>query len=485
SVRVLGLAEGVVPSSTREDPVLPDAVRARLGPAVRRTADRSLAQLHALHRVVLGTPRVVLSAPRMDIEGRYREPSGVLLEALAALGRPPLGQGAVVIPDRQLMRQLAFEPARAHADALRDRWPVDDRGRLTRAALHAQISQPWADDARFPLRPAEIAEPSVMDGWFPDGDFIDLPGLSEERPISASAFARLLDCPQRFLYERVLGWHPPPELVTEGSIDALSYGSLFHAIAEDFYRLHGAAFCAKTAPLDHWHQVAAGFASRHFAAFVDGYPLVGQDVQLAHQARLHRDVRALLVADWEVAKTFVDVERSFGPMPLPVGPADDVSTLYVRGFIDRIDTIGATTLVRDLKTGRAKPRSESEGFLPAYDLQLGLYGLVTHVNATTWSVPATIEATYVYPSDPSGDERSYADDYDQLAAATASWMTIGRDLLVHQQFPRTPRAEDCTFCAFKPVCGPHATARAAALLAAPPASQASFAALKIEAPEDD
>lgn len=480
AVRVLGLAEGVLPSPGRQDAVLPDVARATLGPAVVGAELRVLAQLHALQRIVAATTeRVVLSAARKDLDGRYREPSGVLVEAAAAIGRPPLGRSAGFIPDASIMRTAWFEPARSRLDAVRTRWPVRERTRLDRAARERRVPAAWTADplrALDRLAPPDDASPTPMDGWFPKGGpFVDLAGLSAERPISASALGVLLGCPHRFLYERVLGWSAPPALDHDGAIDALSYGTLFHATAEAFYRAHGKPFTAHRKPLDHWHQVAAELAGAQFDAFVATYPLAGVDVADAQRRRLQHDLRSLLDADWEPKKTFVDVERAFGPLPLEVGGA----TLHVRGYIDRIDVVGGVTLVRDLKTGRLRSRGKDD-VLPAYDVQLGLYGLVARAQATAWGVPAKVEGAYVYPADPSGDDRAFRDDFDDLAAHTEGWLDLAARLLRTRTFPRTPDPDDCRYCAFQPVCGPAAHQRAKALLADAKGAAQAFATLKQE-----
>lgn len=468
SVRVMGLAEGVVPATVREDPVLPDLARATLD-GVRRSGDRTLAEVHALHRVLLAVgERVVLSVPKMDVDGRYREPSGVLIEAAAAISRAPLGTNDRFIPDGHLMRRGCFAPGRAALVENGTRWPVDDRGRLLRAAHSRAIPASWNATAHAVLAAA-------MDGWFPEGAFVDLPGLSAARPISASALGRLLECPHRFLYERVLGWNAPSELLDEGTVDALSYGSLFHETAETFYRDHGASFCANSQTLADWQRIARDIADTSFDTFIDRYPLVGTEVRNAQRARLRRDLATLLDSDWSTAKTFVDVERSFGPMSIELGG----ETVHVRGFIDRIDTVGTASLVRDLKTGRAKPREKVDDLRPAYDVQLGLYGLVVRAKAAEWGVPSTIQGAYVYPSDPAGDDRSFVDDFDDLAKMTERWIGTAVRLLKVRRFPRTPIESDCQFCPFKPVCGPHAQARAAELLSTTP-DLSELAALKNE-----
>src|SRR5205823_1076410 len=130
-VRIVGLCEGALPSAPREDPVLPDALRRRLGvPALRTTAERALAQLHALRRCVVETrDQLVLSAPRADPDGSQRQPSAVFLEALAALGRP----GAEAV-DLHALRLTGFRPARVEAEARRDASPVSAAAKLWRVA---------------------------------------------------------------------------------------------------------------------------------------------------------------------------------------------------------------------------------------------------------------------------------------------------------------------------------------------------------------
>lgn len=478
AVRVMGLAEGSLPSNPREDAVLPDAARATLGAGVIRADLRVLAQLHALHRIVTSTSeRIALSVARMDLDGRYREPSGVLLEAAAALGRPSLGKEQSVIPDAAVMRRAYFEPARAHLDAIRARWPIRGRAVLERAARTRQVPGAWHTDSllaleRITRRPVP-GTPSAMDGWFPEGAFVALPGSSAEQPASASAIGMMLGCPHRFLYERVLGWKTPPEVGDSGAIDPMSYGTLFHETAETFYREHGAAFCAQKRKLDAWMATADLIADAQFAMFLESYPLIGSDVRDAHRQRLRRDLRTLLAADWAPKKTFIDVERPFGPIKLELGGAP----IFLHGFIDRLDVIDGATLVRDLKTGKAKPRKEGK-FRPPYDVQIGIYGLVTRAMAKKWGVPKVIRAAYVYPSDSTGDDRDFTTDFNELATATEQWVSTAAGLLRERTFPRSPDGKDCTFCSFKPVCGPSPNERASTLLVGGAGSLDAFATIK-------
>ena len=63
-------------------------------------------------------------------------------------------------------------------------------------------------------------------------------------------------------------------------------------------------------------------------------------------------------------------------------------------------------------------------------------------------------------------------------AAGRRWIAVAHDLLAARQFPRTPDANDCTYCPFTPVCGPDAPARAQARLADVSGPVADFLEIK-------
>jgi len=357
-----------------------------------------VAQLHALHRVVLGTTeRIVLSVARMDPQRRYREPSGVLLEAAAARGRPPLGHHGLTIPDVTLLRQQAFEPARRELRATLARWPIHASGQLDRASRRRQVPRSWRTDKRVAIDRLLTPRPPEPARWTAGVRTARSPSCPASRPIGRSRRPRSRGC---------------------SSVRTGFHGSLFHATAESFYRAHGSRFCARTQTLRDWQRAGDEIAGIQFAAFIATYPLADVEIRGAAGRRLQRDLRALLASDWHAAKTFIDVERESGPLALPIG----ARTVQVHGYIDRIDTTGATTLVRDLKTGRAKRRKSVQDVRPAYDVQLGLYGLVVQSKAAEWGIPETVGGSYIYPADPSGDERSFRDDFEDLATLTRSWI---------------------------------------------------------------
>jgi hypothetical protein len=496
AVRVIGLAEGQLPPLAREDPVLPDALRAALPAPVATAADDALAALHALDIVVRDAEHVVaLSAPRLDVDRTQREPSAVILESAAALARPnaATGEHERDIPDSTALRRDAFLPAHRAALEFRRSTPLAESAwqeAVAAGALHAP--RRWRGSSSLDLDRVrvlrETAGPTELDGYIGDvAVHVAMAGSTPERPISPSALATLLTCPHLYLLERVLYLQEPAEAPAQREIAPLEYGTLVHRVAERFYRVHGERFLSRMGPLDPWLAEADRVVENVFAAFLEEYPLVGAAVQGRERERLRDDVHRFLRHEWgSGARKFVGVERAFGypqgvPLPLPFG-----RLLHVRGHIDRIDVEEGHILVRDLKTGRPHPRTGHDADPdPAIDVQLAVYGLVARKLAAQWRVPERVGAAYTYVSR-GLDERSFRHDFHQtLEPAAQEWLVVAADLLGSRLFPRTPDKGDCAWCAFRPVCGEGAQARAKTLLAGAGGAPARFAKLKRGGEDED
>ncbi len=464
AVRVIGLSEGTVPPSHREDPVLPDRLRSRL-PLLPRTADRILERLHHFHRAVrCATREVVLSAPLVGFDGTERQPSLVFIEAAAALARPsPGGSAASTVPHLSDLERDAFGPARADASAFRSARPLSQAAWLDHAARSRGLPGSWQGQRCLDMRRVrECQDGEAMLGLAPAGLFPTVPGLRAEAPISATALVTLLVCPHRFLLQRVFGWDEPAATPALRQVDALTYGSLLHKVAERFARAHGDAFVAHGGRLDQWRKTGDALCEEAFAELLRHHPLAGEAVRHQELTRLKKDFRNFLEYDWKQSKgaqtcRFVDAERHFGfDKPLRLLLDGLSATLFVRGSIDRIDRSGRSTVVRDLKTGRSHPRiGDESGPTPERDVQIALYGLVAEHLSSDWKTTQEIEAAYVYVSGRGDEERAFREDYRSLKDAARSWLTVAHDLLRSRLFPRTPDGDDCEFCSFSPLCGRH------------------------------
>jgi hypothetical protein len=468
AVRVLGLCEGALPSSVREDPVLPDRLRTEVAPlALPTSGDRVLGQLHAFDQAARGASRAItLSSPRSDAERSERETSSILLEVGAALGRPDPQSNGAVIPDLRSLARTSFGPAREAATARRTDQPITGAEWLDRAAACGEVPASWGGAAHLEL--AHILARRTPSGLGPadglvgvQGPLPKFPGLDPASPTSASALDALLGCPLRYLQERILKWRKPSEGAPVAELDPLKYGSLFHEVMEQFGAENGAPFVAHAQGLAHWKRAAEKIADALFSALLEEVPFVGPAAVEHQRQRLRRDVASFLDYDWQRPLTrFVAVERGFGhaePFSLSAGGVP----LHLRGFIDRLDVEGRHLLLRDYKTGRDHPRTgDEEGPSLGRDLQIGIYGLVTRKLAKAWELPKDLQVAYVYPR--AGEERAFRDDYPALEAATKEWLSVAAGLLSSGMFPPTPNTGDCTYCPFTPLCGTSVPARAAA-----------------------
>jgi hypothetical protein len=468
AVRVLGLCEGALPSSVREDPVLPDRLRSEVAPlALPTSGDRVLAQLHAFDQAVRGAGRAItLSSPRSDAERSERETSSILLEVGAALGRPDPKSNGAVIPDLRSLDRTSFGPAREAAAARRAAQPITAAEWLDRAAACGEVPASWGGAAHLDL--AQILARRAPSGLGPadgligtQGPLPKFPGLDPARPTSASALNTLLGCPLRFLQERILRWGEPSDGAPVAELDPLTYGSLFHEVMEQFGAEHGAPFVTHDKSLAYWKHAAEAIADARFSSLLEGIPFVGPAAVEHQRQRLRRDVASYLDYDWQRPLTrFVAVERAFGqgePFSLSAGGVP----LHLRGSIDRLDVEGRHLLLRDYKTGRDHPRTgDEEGPTLGRDLQIGIYGLVARKFAKAWDLPKDLQVAYVYPR--AGEERAFRDDYPELEAATKEWLAVAAGLLSSGRFPPTPNTGDCAFCPFTPLCGTSVPARAAA-----------------------
>ena len=481
AVRVMGLVDDTIPAAPREDTVLPDELRERVGEGRVTTApDVALRSLHELLTVVQDTGReLVLSVPRMGLARSYREPSSLFLEVAAALGRPVAGgqapgSQAPGVPDVETIRRREFGPARTRAHDFRRDRPLGEAAWQDRAAEDRRLQVPpgvpahWLVPAALDLDRIAALQPGsgsqVMEGILgPDAPGPAIPGMAARRPLSASRWRTFLSCPHHFLYEYLLGWEEPAAARPQRELDPLAYGSLFHSALEQFFKASGKAFWAQEGTLARWQKAAAKVAQGEFAALLEHYPLSGEAVRQQQLDRLRRELRGFLAYLWEQGPSrFVAAEQAFGferAVKVDAGEA----ALFVRGYIDFMDVTGKATRIWDVKTGKCHPRrGKEEGPVPTVDAQIALYGLVAAAQGKALGATSQLQVAYAHTNERAGRLRRFGDDFDQLAAEGHRWLRITAALMARRSFPRSTNSRECMFCPFAPVCGPRATQGSAA-----------------------
>ena len=251
-VFVPGLAERLVPQRPREDPLLLDESRRALASDLVGQDERSAAE-RLLLKIAIGaaSERLYLSYPRLDVtEARARVPSFYALDVMRAI----TGE----VPDHRLLAAAAAEEAGANLG-----WPAPaDPDRAIDDLEHDLASLKPLLDSRDPssvkghahylLGLNDALRRSVISRWargrpaWSDSDGLVRPSAAvagalqkhrlAQRAYSLSALQRFATCPYQFLLAtiyRLQPWEEPEPMIR---LDPLTRGSLFHKVQADFLR---------------------------------------------------------------------------------------------------------------------------------------------------------------------------------------------------------------------------------------------------------
>jgi ATP-dependent helicase/DNAse subunit B len=352
AVFVCGLQEGEFPLPARPEPFLSDERRRELaacsGLRLRAHEDAVARERYLFYAVISrATERVVLSYRSSDEEGNLALPSPFIADVAQLLVED--------WPQRRERRLLA--------DVV---WPAElapTIRELERALAAAQA--PAAGDDPVPER--ILGAPA-------------LERVRHSRILSAGALETYGDCPMRWLVEREL----QPELL-EPEPEPIARGNLMHGVLERLLRrLDGPI---TPASLEHARaildELLAELGPGAGARLAPGRPgVVGTAALRAIEADLRRylDREAAAGGEWrpeglELRFGFDDEVQSRSLPALELGDAEQ--RVLVRGMIDRVDVDPAgRALVRDYKSGAARPEQQGSRWRLDRRLQVALYMLV-------------------------------------------------------------------------------------------------------------
>jgi hypothetical protein len=476
-VFVPGLAERVVPQRPREDPLLLDEVRGALGDDSLVTQVQRGAAERLLLKIAIGaaTERLYLSYPRLDVaETRARVPSFYALDVMRAItGR---------VPDH---RVLASEAAEAGGASLA--WPaprdadraIDDLEHdlaSLKPLLEAREPASVKGHAHYLLGLNEALRRSVISRWArgrsawspSDGLVRVVSGTAAaiakhrlgKRAYSLSALQRFATCPYQFLLAtiyRLEPWDEPEPLVR---MDPLTRGSLYHRVQAEFYRAMQAQGALPVTP----DRVAA--ASRVLDAVLDRVaaeyaemlaPAIDR-VWNDEVGELRRDLGIWVqrLADggaWQPAY----FEFSFGlhdegrdPRSLP-DPVVVDDRFVLHGSVDLIEHDPQLNILRvtDHKTG--KNRSNPDLIVGGGAvLQPVLYSVAVEKGLGK----RVVKGRLFYSTTAGGFVEHEIPINDYTRGQGLQVLSI-IDRSVELGFlPAAPDERACTWCDFRPVCGP-------------------------------
>ena len=450
---IVGMDAGRLPGRAREDPLLLDGERRRLGGEALSLASQRVSERRFGFAQLVARLRgdVSMSYTRWNpAEARELPPAPEMLQALRlregdssldfeALQRH-LGPSESRLPRAEIsadldeadvwLRALATPDGRLRDGraAIARAYPRLGRGRAVRAAL--------GRDA-----------PSVHTGFLPP----PAPGQPfrdfSEWTFSATSLGNLGACPRRFLLASVLGASPPddPEFDPDRWLNPLQRGTLLHSVYERSLAL------ARERKLNIDDDVFLALAL--------------SEVERASAETLHRvPTPSALVQELEVealrddARSFVDMVRSDPPAWTRLemtfgGPGDPVavdaagSTVRVRGIVDRVDEGEDGLRVIDYKTGRSASYDKDGPFAGGRRLQGYVY--VEAARAALGQPVASME--HHFPTR-RGENRAHRIDARELGGGGGLVAKL-IESAAKGRFPATENTDDCRSCDYGVVCG--------------------------------
>jgi ATP-dependent helicase/nuclease subunit B len=484
-VFIPALAERMFPGKPREDPLLLDDARGQLDPHLPRQAERAeLEKLQLRLAVGAARSRLYVSFPTIEVaEGRPRVPSLYALEVWRAMtGRVPSADELQHAAARASQATLAW-PAPGDRDEAID--PLE-HDLSTLRSLAGEPDDRARGRAQYMLQLNECLQRSVrerfMRGRKPWSHWDGIAAATDRtRPMlaghrlgarrySLSALQKYAVCPYQFLLGAIYRIRPAEDLEPLHRMDPLTRGSLFHAMQTAFYRhlqaerslpVGAATRDRALAVLD---ESVKEIAAEHYELLAPAVDRVWHDeiAAIRRDLRLWVDEIARAGGEWipmrfEWAFGYRDggalaVGRDPDSRPEPV----TIGGFELHGSIDLVEERAGTGELRvtDHKTGRYRGKDHMIVGGGAV-LQPVLYSLALE-QATGRPV---VEGRLYYATTAGGYREVRIPLTPQARRMGVEVLEIIDRGIEAGFLAPAPAERACTWCDFRPVCGPDAERR--------------------------
>lgn len=464
-----GLAEGLFPRRSLEDPLLLDEYRRKL-PGLATQEQRVAAERLLLRSAAASASQsLIVSYPRMDLaQSRARVPSFYALEVIrAAEGRLPS------------LRE--FEKRAARAAPSRLDWPAPadpgvaiDDAEYDLASLHASLKLRGAaatGSARYLMQTnAALARSlrargrrwrsrwTAADGIV-DPDAATLQALASQRlanrSYSPSSLQHFSACPYRFLLHAVFQFRPRQAPAALEHMDPLTRGALFHSAQFELFRERARAPSSKL--LDLADQVLDRVAARFEEDLAPAIPRVWK----SEIESLRTDLRGWLQHAGATQSEWFPLYSEFA-FGLPASPdRDPHSTKQEAVIFDGIRLRGSIDLIeRHVKTGALRVTDHKTGKAPAerphYVGGGALLQPLLYAQAAETLLGETVESGRLFYCTQRGDFSSIDIPLQDESRLRLRRVLDTIDRALEEGFlPAAPKAGACAYCDYATVCGPY------------------------------
>jgi ATP-dependent helicase/nuclease subunit B len=473
-VVVVGASDGELPPHRREDPLLPDAVRERVGGLLGPRSLRRDEEHRDLLAALASAPTAVLLGHRAEPRQQHERPPAAWFTAAASdlAGRQVSGHDLASLAGEPWFHLAAsFEQGVATPAT-----PFElDLADLLADHRAGRVHQGEVASARQGLARGLAAARSRLEGRFDEftGRVGPHPSLVRafDRPQSATSLEAYATCPFRYLLRTVLRVGALDDPAGAEEISALDQGSLVHEVLERF--IGGSLGQPPDQPwsaADHQRlqDTLTEVAARYEAEGLTGRRLlwsVRLD-EIRHQLRRALEEDDELRAASGAAPTAVELMFGDDGTPPVALTTSGGRAITFKGSIDRVDRSpdGRVLAVYDYKTGRAASFDKLRDAIEAGDitaagtkLQLPIYALAAR---TAYPGAQQVSAHYWFVASGEGQRGTEVTVDDDRRFQEV--MDVVVEGIEDGTFPANPGAEswdrgrwvqaNCKWCDYEAVC---------------------------------
>ena len=482
-VHILGMSEGSYPRRDRDDPLLPDPVKAKLDPTGEIMPDRQrrallerrtfLTARNSARKQYLYWPRGEAGARRASGPARWfleaaREICGNELLQPGDLLSGSSDNPVVVLPDEAPAHRGISFPSDRREYAMKS-------AHAWRSASKARGDHFLATDPHYPLnRGLRLEDSRLTSEWTAfDGNLpSDKPGLGDLGIVSASRFQSWANCPYQYFLGYIAGVEPTERPEDEPGITPLERGSIVHHVLEHFVSERSERRIDDRAEqLD----LLRDLLVTAFDEFEGGGSAVHPALLTIERDSIMRKLERWLSAEseimgeWGVAPYETEFEFGFrhSDAPTVAISINSGEPVLFRGKVDRIDrsAAGDRIIVFDYKTGGSSPYRglKEDPVMKGLGLQLPLYARAAALSQTDSNNPI-VQAAYWFVFEKGGsvlrpdltEQPDSAARFDEVVSVIAEGIKNG-------VFPPAPRGhpgrrdgkstlENCRWCPYDAVC---------------------------------
>jgi CRISPR/Cas system-associated exonuclease Cas4 (RecB family) len=457
-----GLAEGLFPQRTLEDPLLLDQLREHVSAALPLRKHRAHNERLLLHLAVAAARDcLVVSYPRMEVaEARPRVPSFYALELPRAI------EGS--LPELKTFEDRARDaaPARLNWPAPKDAIDAIDNAEYDLVAIAG--SRDLVGGVHYLLEANPHVARSMRARWArwnhkwrpADGLVTEDPAALEAlrgqqlgaRAWSPSSLEQFAMCPYKFALQGIYRLRPRDEAVPLEQMDPLTRGALFHEIQFELFQQlqHADMLPVNEDRLVQALTLADTVLDRVAAKYEEDLAPAIPRVWKSETEDLRTDLRGWLQHaarnddEWKP----VEFEREFGkeqPVALDEG-------VHLRGRIDLIEKHETRNVFRvtDHKTGK-RPDTIPRWVGGGRSLQPLLYGLVAEQ-----LLGSPVETGRLLYATQRGGYTPVEIKIDDRARQFLKKLLSDIDASIAGGFlPPAPAKDACGICDYRIVCGPY------------------------------